>query len=54
MFFCAMEGDRVSEEMEMAREMEIGREMEMAREMERGGGCRELETEIADRKETER
>jgi hypothetical protein len=36
MFFCVIEGDRDSEEIEMAREMEIGREMEMAMEMGRG------------------
>ena len=50
MFFCVMEGDRGSEE--MAREMEIGKEMEMGREM--GGRCRDWETEIAERTETER
>jgi hypothetical protein len=32
-FFCAMEGGRDSEEMEMARKMEIRREMEMGQEM---------------------
>jgi hypothetical protein len=33
LFFCAMEGDRDSEEMEMARKMEIRREMKMGKEM---------------------
>ncbi len=40
--------------MEMGREMEMARKMEMGREMEMGGRCRDWETEIAERMETER
>jgi hypothetical protein len=43
--------------MEIAKEMEMemGMEMEMLREMEmEGGRCRDWETEIAERMETER
>ncbi len=38
----------------MRREMEMAKEMEMAREMEMGRRCRDWETEIAERMETER